>query len=71
MARTLSKREVEERLDEMLRRDGEPALQRLRDEAREIARLLGVPDEFQRLNALTNRNTAAYAQRATGGIAFA
>ena len=52
VARTLSKREIEERLDEMLRHGGEPALRRLRDEAREIARLLDSPDEFQRLDAL-------------------
>jgi hypothetical protein len=52
VARTLSKREIEERLDEMLRHGGEPALQRLRDEAREIARLLGLPDEFQRLDVV-------------------
>ena len=52
MARTLSKREVEERLDEIFRRGGEPALQRLPDEAREIARLLGVLYEFKRFNAL-------------------
>jgi hypothetical protein len=52
VARTLSKREIEERLGEMLRRSGETALQRLRDEAREIAGLLGLPDEFQRLDAL-------------------
>lgn len=50
VARTLSKREIEERLDEMLRRSGEPALQRLRDEAREIAVWLRLPDEFQRLD---------------------
>jgi hypothetical protein len=52
VARTLSKREIEERLDEMLRRSGEPALQRLRDDAREIAVLLRLPDEFQCLNTL-------------------
>jgi hypothetical protein len=51
-ARTFSKREIEERLDEMLRRSGEPALQRLRDDAREIAILLRLPDEFQRLDTL-------------------
>jgi Fic/DOC family len=52
VARTLSKREIEERLDEILRHGGEPVLQRLRDEAREIWRLLGLQDEFQRLDAL-------------------
>jgi hypothetical protein len=52
VARTLSKREIEERLDEMLRRGGEQALQRLRDDAREIAGLLRLTDEFQRLDTL-------------------
>jgi hypothetical protein len=52
VARTLSKREIEERLDEILRRSGEPALQRLRDDARETAVLLRLPDEFQRLDTL-------------------
>jgi len=52
VARTLSKREIEERLDEMLRRSGETAVQRLRDEARGIAAQLAMPQEFQRLDAL-------------------
>jgi hypothetical protein len=51
-ARTLPKREIEERLDEMLRHGGEAAIQRLRDEAREIAAQLDLPDEFQRLDSL-------------------
>jgi hypothetical protein len=52
VARTLSKREIEERLDEMLRHGGEPVLQRLRDDARKIAGQLGLQDELQRLDAL-------------------
>lgn len=52
VARTLAKREIEERLDEMLRHAGEPAIQRLRDEAREIASQLALAEEFQRLDAL-------------------
>jgi Fic/DOC family len=52
IARTLSKREIEERLDDMVRHSGEAVLQRLRDEARGIAGQLGLQDEFQRLNAL-------------------
>jgi fido (protein-threonine AMPylation protein) len=52
VARTFSKREVEERLDEMLSRSGEPALQRLRDDARGIAGPLQLQDEFQRLDSL-------------------
>jgi hypothetical protein len=52
VARTLPKREIEERLDEMLRRGGEAALQRLRDDARKAARQLRMRGEFQRLDAL-------------------
>ena len=52
VARTLSKREIEERLDEMLRHGGEPTIQRLRDDSREIADQLGLREEFQRLDAL-------------------
>jgi len=52
VARTLSRREIEERLDEMLRHGGEPVLQRIRDDARGIAGQLGMPDELQRLDAL-------------------
>ena len=52
VARTLSKREIEERLDGMLRQGGEAALKRLRDEAREISGKLGLPEEQQRLDAL-------------------
>lgn len=50
MARTLSTRELEERLDEILRQSGESALQRLRDNARRIAPLLGMSEEFRRLD---------------------
>ncbi len=52
IARTLSKREIEERLDEILRRNGESGLQRLRDNARGVSLSLGMQDEFQRLDAL-------------------
>jgi hypothetical protein len=52
VARTLPKRDVEERLDEMLRRSGEAAVQRLRDEAREIAGELHLGNEFKRLDTL-------------------
>lgn len=52
IARTLPKREVEDRLDEMLRRSGEATVQCLRDEAREIAGKLHLRDEFKRLDTL-------------------
>lgn len=52
IARTLSKREIEEKLDELLRQSGEPAIKRLRDEARKIAGPLGLKDEFTKLDLL-------------------
>ena len=50
--RTLSKSEIEERLEETLRHGGEPGILRLRDEARQAARQLGLLDEFKRLDGL-------------------
>ena len=52
LARTLPKREIEERLEEILRHGGEPALQRLRDEAKSTSRSLRLKVEFQQLDAL-------------------
>jgi hypothetical protein len=52
VARTLSRREIEERLDTMIRRGGEDAANRLRDEARATALALGMKDEAAELDAL-------------------
>ena len=52
VARTLPRRDIEERLEEMLRHSGEAAVQRLRDEARRIADELQLRNEFQRLDTL-------------------
>jgi len=52
VARTLSREEIEDRLDALLRRQGEAALNRLRDEAREIAPQLGLEEEFEAFNEL-------------------
>ena len=52
VARTLSRENIEERLDTLLRRQGEGALNRLRDEAQTIAPELELEDEFQKLNNL-------------------
>jgi fido (protein-threonine AMPylation protein) len=52
VARTLSRKEIEERLDEILRQSGEPALNRIRDQARSVAEALGMTAEFQKLDAL-------------------
>ncbi len=52
VSRTLAIREIEERLEALLRASGEAALRRIRDEARAIAPLLDAADEFARLDAL-------------------
>ncbi|MDQ3623401.1 MAG: cell filamentation protein Fic [Verrucomicrobiota bacterium] len=52
VARTLSKEELVTHLDAVLRASGEDALNRLRDEARQIAAELGMEEESQRFDAL-------------------
>lgn len=75
-ARTLSKREIEERLDDVLRHGGERAIQRLRDEARKISKKLKMTAEFERLNALIgtllgSRNAPIQSPRAAARAAGA
>ena len=50
--RTLTRRELEERLDSLLRQGGETALNRLRDDARLVSRELGMGEEFHALDEL-------------------
>src|SRR5271165_6036147 len=52
VARTLSKREIEERLEELLRHGGKRAIQRLRDDARSVADQIGLEEEYQRLDTV-------------------
>ena len=52
VSRTLSRAEIETRLDTLLRQQGQQALNRLRDEARAIAPTLGLEAEFEELNTL-------------------
>ncbi len=52
VARTLSRVELEERLDSLLRQGGEAALNRLRDAARDVSQKLGLADEFRSLDEL-------------------
>jgi hypothetical protein len=52
VARTLSRKEIEERLDEILRQSGKPAVNRIRDQARSVAEALDMTEEFQKLDAL-------------------
>lgn len=50
--RTLTREELEQRLDALLRTQGEGALNKLRDDARAIAPSLGLEAEFDELNDL-------------------
>jgi len=52
VARTLSQPELENRLDLLLRQSGEAALNRLRDEAREVSKQLDMAQEFHELDEL-------------------
>lgn len=51
-ARTLSRQDIETRLDALIRRQGEDAINRLRDEARTIAPGLGLDAEYKELDTL-------------------
>ena len=51
-ARTLAREEIERRLDALARQQGEPALNKLRDDARAIAEELGLEHQFEDLSAL-------------------
>ncbi|MDZ7807707.1 MAG: hypothetical protein U5K71_11405 [Gracilimonas sp.] len=50
VARTLSDEEIEERLDKYLRQRGEKALNKLRDDCYEVAKVLDMEKEFKKLN---------------------
>ncbi|MBI1197922.1 MAG: cell filamentation protein Fic [Phenylobacterium sp.] len=52
VSRTLSREEVETRLDDLIRRNGDEAANRLRDEARRIAPAIGREAEFAALDKL-------------------
>lgn len=74
--RTLPREEIEERLDAILRGQGEEALNRLRDEARMSAAALNLDEEFQELDKiigalLGTRETSAKSTLAMARIAGA
>lgn len=52
VARTLSKHEIEEKLDLILRRSGNSAIGKLRDDARNLAPILDLEKEFKQLDDL-------------------
>ncbi len=51
-SRTLSKKEIEERLDSIILRGGETAINKVRDDARVAAEQIGAQEEFQKLDKL-------------------
>ena len=71
VARTLSRREIEERLDEILRRSGVIALQRLRDDARRTADQLEMTAEFQSLDTLIGSLLGTREARLASPVAIA
>ncbi len=52
VARTLSRQEIEERLDTILRKSGENVIMQIRDESRKLAPVLGLEKEFKQLDEL-------------------
>jgi len=52
--KTLPVKEIEERLDQICRIQGDDELNRLRDEAREVAAALNMNREFERLNGMVS-----------------
>jgi predicted CopG family antitoxin len=52
LIKTLSVEQIEERLDLLIRSRGEDAVNRLRDQAQELAPILGMEKEFTKLNRL-------------------
>ncbi len=52
VSRTLTRAELEIRLDDLIRRGGEDAANRLRDEARRVAPVIGRDEEFAELDKL-------------------
>lgn len=53
--RTLSRTEIEERLEAVIRRAGEAGINKLRDDARTIAQQLELQEEYQKLDELIGR----------------
>jgi hypothetical protein len=50
--RTLSRKEIEERLDAIIRRGGETAINKIRDDARAVAAQIGLQEELKKLDEL-------------------
>ena len=71
VSRTLSRKEVEDRLENLLQGAGTDALQILRDEAKKIAPLLGLEKEFKILNGLIGTLLGTRSVRISSSLAGA
>jgi hypothetical protein len=71
VSRTLTRAEMEERLETLLRRAGEQSLNRLRDDARAIATELNMEQEFERLSELIGTLLGTRKSRVTTPVAQA
>jgi len=69
--RTLTRREIEERLDTMIHLGGEQSVKRLRDEARAISDTLDMKEEFGELDALIGTLLGTKDARLTAPAAIA
>jgi hypothetical protein len=63
VSRTLTRQEIEDRLDDIIRRSGTEALNTIRDEARRIAPLIGREQEFETLDRLVGAMLGTRADR--------
>ena len=70
-ARTFPRRVIEERLDDLVRRSGAAAANRLRDDVRAVAPALGLEEEARALDALIGALLGARSVRLTAPTAIA
>ncbi|MFI5343322.1 MAG: Fic family protein [Chlamydiales bacterium] len=71
ISRTLSRKEIEEKLEKFLQGAGSEALQNLRDEARRISRELGLEKEFRILNSMIGTLLGTHSVPMTSSTAVA
>ena len=74
ISRTLTRKELEEKLEGLLQRNGEVELSKLREDTRQIAPLLHLEKEFKTLNELIGtllgtKNTEVFSHLAKGRVA--
>ena len=69
--RTLSRRELEDKLELFLQSAGQEALQKLRDEAKRIAKLLDLEEEFRVLNGLIGTLLGSHQSSLSSKLALA